>query len=157
MSNYLRYSVIESEIGPLISESRATVYDVLEAYDAGLSRYDICRNYNLVPLQLETALEYIEQHRKRLEPELKEVLKKKAELERYYRAQEVELRKRMAQLPMTPQRAAFRAKLEESRRRRGSDGTIKAARAQYQAWLDENRLRAVRRAAERKSNANHSE
>ena len=26
-------NIIESEIGPLISESRATVYDVMEAYD----------------------------------------------------------------------------------------------------------------------------
>ena len=42
MRPYSRYSVIESEIGPLISESRATVYDVMQAYDAGLSRYDIC-------------------------------------------------------------------------------------------------------------------
>ena len=62
MRPYSRYSVIESEIGPLISESRATVYDVMEAYDAGLSRYDICWNYNLVPLQLEAALEYISRH-----------------------------------------------------------------------------------------------
>ena len=62
MRPYSRYCVIESEIGPLISESRATIYDVMEAYDAGLSRYDICWNYNLVPLQLEAALEYISRH-----------------------------------------------------------------------------------------------
>ena len=77
--------------------------------------------------------------------ELKELLKKKAERERYYRAQEAERRQRIAQLPMTPQRAAFQAKLEESRRRRAADGTSQAAHAQYQAWLEENKQRATRR------------
>ncbi|MGB0387115.1 MAG: DUF433 domain-containing protein [Ardenticatenaceae bacterium] len=156
MRAYSRYSVIESEIGPLISESRATVYDVMQAYDAGLSRYDICWNYNLVPLQLQAALEYISRHRETLEPELKELLKKKAERERYYRAQEAERRQRIAQLPMTPQRAAFQAKLEESRRRRAADGTSQAAHAQYQAWLEENHQRAAHRVGERKANANYS-
>ena len=28
-------TIIESDLGPLISESRATVYDVMEAYDEG--------------------------------------------------------------------------------------------------------------------------
>ena len=107
MNNFSRYQIIESGIGPLISESRTTVYDVLEAYDEGLSLYDICRTYNLRPLQLETALEYIEEHRERLEPELAEILKKKAERERHYNAIAAEIRKKIAQEPMTPERAAF--------------------------------------------------
>ena len=36
-----RYTIIESNIGPLISESRATVYDVMEALDSGHNIYQI--------------------------------------------------------------------------------------------------------------------
>ena len=144
MNNFSRYQIIESGIGPLISESRTTVYDVLEAYDEGLSLYDICRTYNLRPLQLETALEYIEKHRERLEPELAEILKKKAERERHYNAIAAEIRKKIAQEPMTPKRAAFYALLEKNRQRRAAE---KSSDAAYNAWLEENRRRATRRVA----------
>ena len=107
MNNFSRYQIIESGIGPLISESRTTVYDVLEAYDEGLSLYDICRTYNLRPLQLETALEYIEEHRERAQSGLAEILKKKAQRERHYNAIAAKIRKKIAQEPMTPERAAF--------------------------------------------------
>lgn len=49
MSNGSGITIIESEIGPLISESRATVYDVMEAYDEGYSPSEIGRLYNLSP------------------------------------------------------------------------------------------------------------
>jgi hypothetical protein len=54
-----RYRIIESELGPLLSESRMTVYDVMEAYDSGLDKYQISLYYNLTPLQVQTALDYI--------------------------------------------------------------------------------------------------
>ena len=111
-----RYTIIESDIGPLISESRATVYDVMQALDCGDGIYRIGRLYNLSPVQVETAIEYIEKHRERLEPELKEILIKKAERERYYRARAAELKKQRA-LPMTPKRKALQALIEKSRRR----------------------------------------
>ena len=112
--------IIESDIGPLISESRASVYDVLEAYDEGYSPSDIGRIYNLSPHQVEVALDYIAQHRQRLEPELKEILIQKAERERYYRAQEAEIRKQRPVI-MTPQRAALYALLEKSRQAMKAD------------------------------------
>ena len=110
-----RYTIIESDIGPLISESRATVYDVMQALDCGDGIYRIGRLYNLSPVQVETAIEYIEKHRERLEPELKEILIKKAENERYHRALIAELEKERP-VQMTPKRAKLQALLDRSRR-----------------------------------------
>ncbi len=113
-----RYTIIESNIGPLISESRATVYDVMEALDSGHNIYQISEIYNLSPLQVETAISYIEKHRQRLDPELKEILEKKVERERYYRALEQKIRKQTPPPPMTPRRKALYALIEKSRRKR---------------------------------------
>ena len=32
--NQLRYTIVETGVGPLISESRVSVFDVMEAHDA---------------------------------------------------------------------------------------------------------------------------
>ena len=120
MANLAKYTpspeIIESEIGPVISGRGVTVYDVMEAYDEGDNIYTISSTYNISPLQVKAAIEYIEKHRERLEPELKEILIKKAERERYYRARAAELKKQRA-LPMTPKRKALQALIEKSRRR----------------------------------------
>lgn len=151
-----RYCVIESGIGPVISDSRTTVYDVMQVYDEGFSFYDICRTYNLKPLQMEAALEYITKHRQTLEAELVEILRKKAEYERYHRAIQAEVEKKIAQLPMTPERARFYAKREENRRRWIAEGKVEASERVYNAWLKENGRRAAHRAAKREAHANYS-
>jgi hypothetical protein len=48
--NSLRYSIIETDMGPLISESRVSVFDVMDAHDAGDSQYEIGLTFNLSPL-----------------------------------------------------------------------------------------------------------
>ena len=111
-------TIIESDIGPLISESRATVYDVMEASDEGYHPSEIGRLYNLSPRQVQSALTYIAQHRAELEPKLKEILRIAAEREQYYRARAAELEKQKP-LQMTPQRAALQALIEQNRRDRG--------------------------------------
>lgn len=110
--------IIETDIGPVISGRRVTVYDVMEAYDAGDNIYTISSTYNISPLQVKAAIDYIEKHRAQLEPELKEILIKKAERERYHRALASEIRKQRPPLPMTPRRQALHALLEKSRRSR---------------------------------------
>ena len=80
------YKVLETEIGPMISESRTSVYDVLLSEQEGDDFFAICVIHNLKPLQVQVALEYIEEHRAQLEAELPELLAKKAENERYHRA-----------------------------------------------------------------------
>ncbi len=113
-----RIRIIESNIGPLISASRASVYDVMEAYDEGYSTPEISKIFNLSPHQVEVALDYIAEHRVTLEPKLKEILIKKAEREKYYRALAAE-REKERPPKMTPERIALQALIDKGRRRRG--------------------------------------
>lgn len=113
-----RYHIIESDLGPLISESRMTVYDVLEAQNSGQTLYEISMNRNLSPMQVQVAFEYIEQHRERLQAELEEILKVAAERKRYYDAIAEEIRQKIAQLPITPQRAKLQELIAQNRARR---------------------------------------
>ena len=117
------YKILETECGPMISHSRATVYDVMLTHDEGYDIFFICVNYNLTPAQAQVALDYIEEHRAELEADLNEILPKMAERERHYRAIHEEIRKKIAQKPMTPKRAAFYALREKNRRARGDNGT----------------------------------
>lgn len=106
--------IIETNLGPMISESRASVYDVMEVYDQGVHPADIPKIYNLSPHQVKVALEYIEAHREQLEPELKEILIKKAEREKYHRALIAEVEKQRP-VKMTPERAKLQALIKERR------------------------------------------
>ena len=81
-----RYTIVETDSGPMVPESRVSVYDVLELYREGDTIYEIGSTYNLSPLQVETAVAYIDKHRERLETELEEILVRKAARERHYRA-----------------------------------------------------------------------
>ncbi len=105
--NRLRYTIVETDVGPLISESRVSVFDVMEAHDAGDSIHEIGLTFNLSPLQVETALDYISQHRADLEPRLAEIRQQLAEREAFYRRQAAQIDQYIAALPMTSQRAAL--------------------------------------------------
>ena len=105
--NRLRYTIVETDVGPLISESRVSVFDVMEAHDAGDSIHEIGLTFNLSPLQVETALDYISQHRAELEPRLAEIKQQLAEREAFYRRQAEQVDQYVATLPMTSQRAAL--------------------------------------------------
>jgi uncharacterized protein (DUF433 family) len=109
------YKVIETEIGPMVSESRTSVYDILISLKEGDDFFAICVIHNLKPVQVQVALAYIEAHREELEAKLPELLAKKAERERYYRALAAECEKQISDLPMTPKRAEFYALREKHR------------------------------------------
>lgn len=113
-SSGLRYVIIETDMGPLISESRVSVYDVMEAHDAGDSPYEIGLTFNLSPMQVETALAHIAQHRAELEPQLARIKQQLAEREAFYRRQAAEADAFVATLPMTSQRAALQVLRERS-------------------------------------------
>ena len=112
--NGARYTIIETDSGPFISESRVSVFDVMDAYDAGDSIYDIGLAFNLSPLQVETALDYIAEHRIALEPQLARIKRQLADREAFYRRQAAEIALRIAALPMTPQREALFALRERT-------------------------------------------
>lgn len=109
------YQVVETEIGPMVGESRTSVYDVLLSLKEGDDFFALCVIHNLKPVQVQVALEYIEEHREQLEAKLPELLAKKAENERYHRAIAAERERLIAQLPMTPKRKALYALREKNR------------------------------------------
>ena len=109
------YQILETESGLQISESRVLLFDVMEAYDEGDSNYQICETFNLTPLQVKTAIAYIEKHRAALEPELAKAIQLRKEREVYHRRLAQERWAKAAPLPMTPLRAAVYALLEKNR------------------------------------------
>lgn len=117
--SYRDYHILETELGPMISHSRVSVYDVMLAQNEADDLLTICTVYNLCPLQVQIALDYIAQNRNQLEADLAEILPQKAEEERYYRALAAEIQEQIKQLPMTPERAAFNALRQHHRQRRG--------------------------------------
>lgn len=119
------YNIVESELGPMVSHSRISVYDVMMSYDKGHGLLALCTIYELTPMQVHVALDYITEHRQQLEEDLKVILPKKAELERYYRTLAAEKQKEIAKKPMTPKRAAFYALREKNQRlqKERSNGT----------------------------------
>ena len=120
--SFTGYKILETELGPLISDSRTSVYDVLLSQQEGDDFFAICVIHNLKPLQVQVALEYIEEHRAQLEAELPELLAKKAENERYHRAIAAEREKLIGELPMTPKRAAFYALREKHKQQWSENG-----------------------------------
>lgn len=111
-----RYQILETDSGLQISESRVMLFDVMEAYDEGDSIYQIAQAFNLTPLQVQIAVEYIEAQRTTLEPEFAKAIQLRQEREAYYRKQNEAVWEKIANAPMTPQRAAFYALLEKNRR-----------------------------------------
>lgn len=109
-----RYEIIENEIGPLISESRCTVFDVMELYDAGEPIHAISAILNLTPLQVQTALEYIGRQRATLVPQLAVILQQRTEREKHYRAIADNILREIAREPLTRQRADFIALRERN-------------------------------------------
>lgn len=79
-----RYQIFEGENGLQISESRVLLFDVMAAHDEGDSIYEISRTFNLTPLQVQTAVDYIERHRTALEPEFAKAIQRREERREYY-------------------------------------------------------------------------
>lgn len=110
-----RYQILETDSGLQISESRVMLFDVMEMVDRGDSIYDIARTFNLTPLQVAIAVEYIETHRDALEPEFAKAIRLRQEREAYYRKQNEAVWEKIRNAPMTPQRAAVYALLDKYR------------------------------------------
>lgn len=112
------YQVIETELGPRISGSRAMVYNVLDYQQHGKTRGEIALLLNLKLPQVEVALEYIEQHRVTLEGELVEIKARLAKEEAEVRAKQKELHLKAQALPMTKERKAFYQAREANQNKR---------------------------------------
>lgn len=109
------YHIYEGDSGLQISESRVLLFDVMQYYDAGKSIYQLCEIFNLTPLQVKTAIAYIDKHRATLEPKLAKAIAYRKEREAYHRRLVAERLANTPPLPMTPLRAAVYALLEKHR------------------------------------------
>lgn len=108
-----RYQILETDLGPMISDSRSSVYDVMEMEAKGYDVAEIAMIFNLTILQVQTALDYIAEHRERLTPILHELVQKKKEREAYYRAKQEELLKK--EVIRSPEKQALYEKFMELR------------------------------------------
>lgn len=113
-----RYHIFEGDNGLQISESRVLLFDVMDLHDKGDSIYDISRTFNLTPLQVQTAVDYIEKHRATLEPAFAKAVQRREERREYYDQLLEEHLKNRPPLPMTPERAAIYALLDKHRQPR---------------------------------------
>ena len=112
-----RYQILETDSGLQISESRVMLFDVMEAHEEGDSIYEIASTFNLTPLQVQIAVEYIEKNRIKLEPEFAKAIQARGEREAYYRNLNEAIWEQIAKAPMTPERATFYALREQNRRK----------------------------------------
>jgi len=124
-----RYQILETDSGLQISESRVMLLDVMEAHNEGDSVYQISQTFNLTPLQVQIALEYIEKHRAALEPQLARAIQLRQKREVYYQDLAAGRWEKIAQLPMTPLRAAFYALREKNRQVAGETNAVHSERS----------------------------
>lgn len=76
----LDFRVVETDLGPMLNGTRVSIYDILLAQIEGQDLFHICVNYNLKPVQVQVAFDYIEAHRNELDADLQEILPKKQDL-----------------------------------------------------------------------------
>jgi uncharacterized protein (DUF433 family) len=111
-------SIIRTERGLTIAETRITLYDVMAHLKAQYPPKFIRDAFNLTDAQIHAALSYIEAHRTEVEAEYQEILQAAAETQQYWENKNRERFARIAATPPRPGYEAVRAKLQERRERR---------------------------------------
>lgn len=113
-----RYQILETDLGPMISESRSSVYDVMEMEAKGYDAAEIATIFNLTVVQVAVAQDYIKANREWLTPLLQVLLEQKQEREAYHRTIQATVQEEIIQLPLTPKRQVFYELLARNRSRR---------------------------------------
>ena len=103
------YHIKETEIGPIISHSRVSVYDVLQACNDGHSLLEICTLLNLRPVQVQIALEHIETNKSILESELAVIKQIALKRNTHHRLIAEKIQRKIDTKPMTPKRKQLQA------------------------------------------------
>lgn len=104
--------VVRSNRGLTIAQTRITLYDVMDyltvGYPAKLIREKLC----LTDAQVDAALAYIKTHQAEVEAEYQQVLQVAESDRQYWEARNREHFARLAAMPLQPDQAALRAKLQ---------------------------------------------
>lgn len=114
-------SIIRTEQGLTISDTRITIYDVMDHLVAGRPLTLILNWLPLTETQLETALAYINANRAEVEAEYQEVLKTADEIRQYWEKRNRERFARIAALPPQPGQEALWEKLQTQKARHAAD------------------------------------
>jgi uncharacterized protein (DUF433 family) len=114
-------TIIRTEQGLTISDTRITIYDVMDHLVAGRPLTLILNWLPLTETQLETALAYINANRAEVEAEYQEVLKTADEIRQYWEKRNRERFARIAALPPQPGQEALWEKLQTQKARHAAD------------------------------------
>jgi len=114
-------TIIRTEQGLTISDTRITIYDVMDHLVAGRPLTLILNWLPLTETQLETALAYINANRAEVEAEYQEVLKTADEIRQYWEERNRERFARIVALPPQPGQEALWEKLQTQKARHAAD------------------------------------
>jgi uncharacterized protein (DUF433 family) len=111
-------TVVRTSRGLTVGGSRLTIYQLMDHFKAGDSDELVQDWYRLTPQQIADIHRYIEEHGEEVESEYQEVLRNADENRRYWEERNRPLLERIKNMPLTPEQAAKRAKLEELKAKR---------------------------------------
>jgi uncharacterized protein (DUF433 family) len=121
MTNKPQPTVISSSRGLSVAGTRITLYSIMDCLQAGWSPQLIRDWFNLTDQQINDVMDYIQAHRAEVEAEYQIVVRRAAEIRRYWQDRNQEHFDRIAALPPKPGQEKIRAKLQ-ARKMRGSPG-----------------------------------
>lgn len=109
--------------GLCVKGSRMTLYSIMDFLKDGWPPHLLRDQLLLTEEQMQNVLDYIEANREAFEAEYEEVLRQAEEEERYWRARQEALQKRLAERPgpppnLSPEQAVAWARLAALRKRR---------------------------------------
>lgn len=110
-------TIVRTERGLTLSGTRLTVYDVYDLAEADWERAEIRDLFMLSDTEIDTLLEYIEQHRAEVDAEYREIERQAGEIRRYWENRNRERMEQIANRPPPPGQEAARAKLRAWRER----------------------------------------
>jgi uncharacterized protein (DUF433 family) len=104
--------IVRTERGLAISETRITLYDVMDYFTAGYPAKLIREKLCLTDAQTSAALSYIEAHQAEVESEYQQVLQIAEDNRQYWQERNQEHFARLAAIPPKPGQETIRAKLQ---------------------------------------------
>ncbi len=104
--------IIRTERGLSINGTRMMLYDVMDFFTIDYPRHAIRDLLGLTDAQIDAALGYIHEHRAEVEAEYQQILQEAEENRHYWEERLREHLARTPEPPLSPEKAAFRARFQ---------------------------------------------
>lgn len=118
MDKHEQKTIIRTERGLTIADTRITLYDVMDYLKAEYPRKYIRDAFMLTDEQIDAALFYIKTHQSAVEAEYQEILRQAEQIRQYWEERNREHFARIAAMAPRPGHEAARLKIIEQRRHR---------------------------------------